>query len=318
VLDIQQRNRELTARNLETSRARIAAGWSSQREVLRWESQLATNDTEVVDARTRMLVQRFELNRVRNQLAESPIEAVPAGIEEYGFVYAREAIAQAIAKPEGDRSLRDLLVQVGLTRSPVLVAIDASIAAGERLFTSNKRAFWVPSLGFGAGVDYLAAGSGGSGLDFNVTEWGVGAALSFPLFEGGAKLASLRQTREGLSSLRIQRRATAQSIDQGIRAAFAAATGNYEALAFARVQEAAAGRNFELANESYVLGVASILSLLDAQQQQLTAKQGVTDSIYNFLEAVIAAEKQMALYPFLEPEPEMTELLDRVERQLQP
>jgi outer membrane protein TolC len=40
-LDIQQRNRELTARNLETSRARIAAGWSSEREVLRWESQLA-------------------------------------------------------------------------------------------------------------------------------------------------------------------------------------------------------------------------------------------------------------------------------------
>ena len=31
VLDIQQRNRELTARNLETSRARIAAGWSSER-----------------------------------------------------------------------------------------------------------------------------------------------------------------------------------------------------------------------------------------------------------------------------------------------
>jgi hypothetical protein len=32
---------------------------------------------------------------------------------------------------------------------------------------------------------------------------------------------------------------------------------------------------------------------------------------------LIAAEEQMALYPFLEPEPEMTELLDRFEQELQ-
>ena len=39
---------------------------------------------------------------------------------------------------------------------------------------------------------------------------------------------------------------------------------------------------------------------------------------YDFLEAVIAAEDQMALYPFLEPGPEMAALLDRFERELQP
>jgi len=56
LLDVEERNRELTARNLETSRARIAAGWSSEREVLRWESQLASNDTDVVRARTTLPV----------------------------------------------------------------------------------------------------------------------------------------------------------------------------------------------------------------------------------------------------------------------
>ena len=315
-LDIQERNRALTARNLETSRVRIAAGWSSEREVLRWESQLAMNDADVIEARTQVLVNRFELNRVRNLPTETPIQLRSAGIEEYGFVYAREGIARAIAAPESDRRLRDLLVSIGLARSPELAQIDAAIAASERLNTANNRAFWVPTLSAAAGIDHLAASSSGSS-DFDKTEWGVGATLMFPLLEGGAKFARLRQTGETLTGLRVQRRATGQSVDQGIRAAFATASGAYQSVATARRQEAAAQRNFELVDESYVLGVASILSLLDAQAQLLSANLAVADSIYTFLEALLDAEKQMALYPFLESESEMTELLDRLERQVQ-
>jgi outer membrane protein len=317
-LDIQQRNRALTARNLETSRARIAAGWSSEREVLRWESQLAMNDIDVVGDRTQVLVNRFELNRVRNLSAEAVIAPLPAGIEEYGFVYAREGIADAIAKPESDHRLRDLLVAIGLARSPELAQIDAAIAASERLLAANKRAFWVPSVSAAAAIDHLAASSSGSSTpDFNATEWGAQATLTFPLLEGGAKFARLRQTGEALSGLRVQRRATGQSVDQSIRAAFAAASGAYQNVANARRQEAAAQRNFELVDESYVLGVASILSLLDAQAQLLSANLAVANVIYDFLEAVIDAEKQLSLFPFLEPEAEMTALLDRIERQLQ-
>jgi outer membrane protein len=317
-LDIQERNRGLTASNLETSRARIAAGWSSEREVLRWESQLAMNDTDVVDARTQVLVNRFELNRVRNLSAEAAIVPLPAGIEEYGFVYAREGIVDAIAAPKNDQRLRDLLVAIGLARSPELAQIDSAIAASDRLLAANKRAFWVPSVGAAAAIDYLAASSSGSSApDFNQTEWGAQATLTFPLLEGGAKFARLRQTGEALSGLRVQRRATGQSVDQSIRAAFAAASGAYHNVANARRQEAAAQRNFVLVDESYVLGVASILSLLDAQSQLLSANLAVADAIYNFLEAVINAEKQLALFPFLEPEAEMTALLDRIERQLQ-
>jgi outer membrane protein TolC len=317
-LDIQQRNRELTASNLETSRARIAAGWSSEREVLRWESQLAKNDTDVVNARTQVLVNRFELNRVRNLSAEAGIVPLPASIEEYGFVYAREGIVDAIAAPESDQRLRDLLVVIGLARSPELAQIDASIAASERLLAANKRAFWVPSVSAAAAIDYLAASSSGSSTpDFNATEWGAQGTLTFPLVEGGAKFARLRQTGEALSGLRVQRRATGQSVDQSIRAAFAAASGAYDNIASARRQEAAAQRNFKLVDESYVLGVASILTLLDAQAQLLSANLAVTNSIYGFLEALIDAEKEMALYPFLEPEADMTALLDRIERQVQ-
>jgi len=171
--------------------------------------------------------------------------------------------------------------------------------------------------GQAAGIDHLAANSSSGGADFNETEWEVGAELTFPLLQGGAKFARLRQARERLASLRIERRAATESIDQSVRAAFAQASGSYAGLGYSQKQESAARRNYELVYESYVLGVASILGLLDAQSQLLAANQAVTDALYGFLEDLIAAEEQIAFYPFLEPDPEVAELLDGFERQLQ-
>ncbi len=314
VLEIQQRNRELTRRNLGTSRSRIAAGWSSDREVLRWESQLAGNDTDVRAAQVLVLQNRFELNRVRNLPPEAPVAGALATIEDYGFAYARETIAEAIVTPEQDRRMRDFLVRVGLRRSPDVAALDASIAAAERQLVASRRAFWVPSLTLGAGVEHLENFS--SGDDFDETTWGVQGVLSFPLFQGGAKFAGLEQAREALASTRTERRATAESVEQSIRAAFAQASGSFENVGFASRQVAAARRNFELVDASYTLGVASILDLLDAQAQLLTAELTLANATYGFLEGLVAAEREISFYAFLEAPADVEALLNELTREL--
>jgi outer membrane protein TolC len=279
VLQIQQRNREFTRKNIETSRARIAAGWSSDQEILRWEAQLASNDAGVRAAEVLVLQNRFELNRVRNLPPEEPTATVPASIEEYGFVYAREGISEAIVMPEEDRRMRDVLARAGLT--------------------SSRRAFWVPSLSLNAGIDHLTNRS--SDNDFRETEWGVQGVLSFPLIRGGAKFAGLDQAREALASLRTERRATALSLEQSIRAALAQSSGSFETVGFANRGVAAARRNYELVDASYTLGVSSILDLLDAQAELLGGELAYVNARYGFLESLVAAERQISLYPFLEP-----------------
>lgn len=315
-LEILRRNRELTRRNLETSRARVAAGWSSDREVLRWESQLAGNDSAVRAAEARVLQARFELNRVRNRTPESAVVVQPVTVDEYGFVYSREAIAKAIAAPEQDRRLRDVLVRVGLARSPDLVALDAAIAAGERQLTADRRAFWVPSLSLAAGIDHLVNGGNQSGTNFHLTEWVVRGVLTYPVLEGGAKFAGLRQAREALASARTTRRAAALTIEQGIRSAFAQASGSYATIDFRRRELAAAQRSYSLVESSYVLGVASILDLLDAQSQLRNAELAAMNALYDFHRDLVAAERQIALYPFLAPPAEVEAIFDGVEREL--
>lgn len=316
VLGIQRRNRDATRRNLETSRARFAAGWSGEREIVRWESQLAANDGAVRLAEAQVLQNRFELNRVRNRPPESAVATRPATVDEYGFVYGREAIAKAIVAPAQDRKLRDVLVRVGLPRSPVLAALDASIAAAERQLTANRRAFWVPSLSLAAGADHLVNGGNAAADDFNETEWVLKGLVQFPLFQGGAKTAGLRQARELLASARTQRRATALELDQRIRRALAQASGSFANIDFTRRSVEAARRNYELVDASYVLGVASTLDLLDAQSQFLDAELGAIEALYDFHEDLVAAERELALYPFLEPPADVEQILDGVERAL--
>ena len=176
--------------------------------------------------------------------------------------------------------------------------------------------FWIPSLGLKAGVNHLVEDGSASSADFDDTEWGVGAALTFPLFQGGAKFADLRQARETLATLRTQRRAALVGLDDGIRAASAQANGAYAILGAVERQQKAADRYYDLTNESYVLGVASLLSLLDAQNQRLEATIAVTNARYDFLEAVVSAEEALSFFPFLEPAAEVAAWLTTLEQEV--
>jgi outer membrane protein TolC len=312
---IQQENRELSRRNRETSRSRIAAGWSSDREILRWDVQLASNDADVRAAQVRALQSSFELNRLRNRPPEDPTPIASATIDEYGFVYAREKLAARLGDPETDRRMRDFWVRVGIRRSPELAALDSSISAVERQLTSNRRAFWVPTLTFGAGVDHLAT-ENNSSSDLETTEYYLKGVLTFPLVKGGAKIAGLEQAREALSGLRIERRATAQSLEQSIRAALAQASGSFETVGFARREATAARSNFDLVEASYTLGVDSILDLLDAQAQLLTAELSLANATYTFLQDVVAAQRELNFFAFLEHASALDSLLVELEREI--
>ena len=314
IFDLQLRNRKITSANLDTSRSLVAAGWSGEQDNLRWESQLASNDAAVREAEAQVLQNRFELNRVRNVAPESGISLLPATIETYGFVYAREAIAKTLVEPENDRRMRDNLVRVGIRRSPDLAVLDATIAAAKRQLTASRRAFWVPTLTLNAGVDHLTNKS--SSDDFNETEWGANAILSFPLFEGGDKFATRDRAVEILASQRTERMATVRTLSQSIRSAFAQASASFESIGFAHRQDDAARSNFKLVDASYTLGIDSILDLLDAQQQLLEGELSLVNATYDFLEDLVAAEREISFYAFLEPPDQIGALLDDLEREL--
>lgn len=315
ILEIQQKNRALTLKNQSTSKSRIAAGWSSDREVLRWDVELASNDSGVRAAQVATLQSTFELNRVRNLPPEASVSIISATVEDYGFVYARDVVQRALADPETDQRIRDFLVRVGIRRSPDLAAIDASVSALERQLKSDTRAFWVPTFTMAAGLDHLAADTD-NGENVGETDYYLQGVVTFPIFSGGAKVASYRQARDAVRSLRTARRAAAQSLDQSIRSSVARASGSFENIGYATRGLDAARRNFELVDASFKLGVASILDVLDAQAQLLTADLALSRAIYGFLIDVIDVQRDVNFYAFLEDPSEVEGIVSELERTL--
>jgi outer membrane protein len=314
ILAIEERNRELTRANRETSSARIAAGWSSDREILRWDVQLAANDADVTAARVDAMQSLFEFNRVQNLPPENSASIRKATLQEHGFVFSRPQIASIVATPDGARRMRDFFVRMGLQRSPDLMALTSAIRGSERQLTANRRAFWVPTFKLVGSVEHLASESDQD--DVTATEWTAKAVATFPLFQGGAKFSGLAQAKASLASLRLTRRSFAQSLEQSIRSAVAQANGAFESVNFARRQSEAARRNFELVDASYTLGMMSILDLLDAQQQRLSADRSLVDASYGFLRDLFALERVVTFYPFLEPPDEVEALLTTLESDL--
>jgi outer membrane protein len=309
--EIQKRNREITSKNVEITRARIATGYSSEREVLRWESQLAGNDQDLENAGAQTLIDLFELNAIRNRPLETPVLALPASAAEYGFLYTREEVVRAVATPVTARKFRDAVVAFGVERSPVLVAINESIEAEKRRLTANQRSFWVPTVSLDAIVNRFEADDAEtSGEHLDNTEWSVGVGFTLPLFAGGSRVAELRQTTQQLSSFQLQYAANALSISQGIRSALASSTAAFSNIGSAHTQRESAQKNYDLVNRSYESGVASILSLLDAQNQLLTSELALKNARYDFLTALVSLEQQIAFYPFIEPQEEVDRFLD--------
>ena len=72
----------------------------------------------------------------------------------------------------------------------------------------------------------------------------------------------------------------------------------------------------DLSGASYTLGVASILDLLDAQSELLRAELALTNARYSFLEDLVAAEREISFYAFLQAPADVEALLNELVRVL--
>ena len=317
LLGVQEENLELTRQNLAIAEVREQAGAGTYQEVLRLQSQVYSNQRQLLAQQSNVLVNRFALNQVRNRPAEDAAELEQLSVERDGFVFSSEIVAAALADETKARIVRDYLVGMGLSNSPSLRSLDREIEAQTRQLTSNRR-WLVPSAQFTAGADafLLTGGQRADEVD-KKWFWKLGAALSWTPFDGAASTARVRQTSAELQSLRLQRVELQSSLEQGVRANVAVAMSSYQAIGLAQAQADTAARNFGLVRDSYLEGESSLVTLLDAQEQTLAANSSLTTALHQFLSDLLAAEQTMGFFPFLEPQDEVVAKIRDLERLLQ-
>ncbi len=219
-------------------------------------------------------------------------------------------------------AFRNFAVEEAFSYRSELKSFDAAIAAKERLKTAAGRAFWLPEFTVEGEVEeYFSedgAGQRGAVRDgLDDTDWQVGVFARLPLFEGGRKSGALNRNRQELARLKTDRRAAAERIAQDMLSALNRTRASYPGISLSREAADAANRNLVLITDSYVQGIKSIIDLLDAQNQALTADQAAANAVYNFLIDLMGVQRAMGEFILFQPEEERKAWRQRAEQYLQ-
>jgi len=244
----------------ERAQRRLDAGTAAELEVLRARASLQEARAQLASAEARVGLSTRSLARLMGVDSENVATA-------------------ALADVSPGRTPTDADT---LARSPVIEQADrAALAAQARL--SEERAGRFPTVQAGAALLDFGTLDGG-----HLTEWQAGLQVSWPVFTGGARSASLRRAEAELAAARSDVDAAALQVAQAIDAAEASvieADAREEALASAVTQWEEVARIEALALEAGS-GVQS--DLLRAQAGLFQARAGHARARYDAVLSRIA------------------------------
>jgi outer membrane protein len=193
-----------------------------------------------------------------------------AGLAERALARTMGVEADAlVGRALADVALSSAPARASSGESPVVRQANRAVAVAEA-HLSEERAARLPSLSLGAGVQDFGTVDGG-----HVVEWRSGVELSWPMFTGGARSASVRRAAADVDAARAELEAARRRVDQEIDAA---ATAIVEADARVEALEAAVAQWEEVARiEALALeaGSGEQRDLLRAQAGLFEARAGL-------------------------------------------
>ncbi|MFK8017965.1 MAG: TolC family protein [Gammaproteobacteria bacterium] len=301
-LKIQQENLGLTKSNLELARDRVRAGSASNADVYRWEARLAEARSTVFAARAALRQAEDALNRLLNQAAGTPLRlGTPSKNDP--FTMTVEDFDRLVNSPRRFDWFMDFSVVVGLEQAPELAQLQAQLEAVARDRVARRRAYFVPDVSVQAQYsDSIDASGLGSGSDFDtVNDWSVSLNASWPLFDSGQRRSQLSRATLQERQLTTQIAATRQRIEQSVRSAMHVAQSSYVNIDLSQSGAEASRKNLALVSDAYRQGSVTIIELLDAQNQSLSADLNANNAIHDFLINIMNYQRAVGSFDFLLP-----------------
>jgi len=131
-----------------------------------------------------------------------------------------------------------------------------------------------------------------TGSDYPLqSNWELGAAVSFSIFNGGLTLAQVGEAEANLASLQFEEAAQRNTITLEVRQATLDLHRAEEAIAVAEKGLQQARENAALAGGRYRTGIGSFIEVTDAQASRSSAEASHVQTLYSYKTAVAALER---------------------------
>lgn len=254
LIRVQEQALERADLNLRSARGFFEVGTRPKSDVARAEVDVANARVLLIQARNAERLARVALNTAMGIAADTPTEVQDNLVYQAMTLDRGQLQAQALAQRPEYKQARLRVNEA-----------DARMRAAFRDFFPevNATAFY-----------------GGRRADLNEI-WEVGVALSWTIFDGGNKIARLRETKATVEATQARVKATELDISSQVEQAQLSVNEAQERIGAAQTAVASAQENFRLAQGRFDAGVGTILELTDAQlfltQAQSTEAQALAD-----------------------------------------
>ncbi len=323
---IEKENLNLTRSNLELAKVRQSIGIAGPAEVYRWESAIANSRQEVLRAISSRQQAERALNRLLNRPLDELFTTQDVALDDPFLMTSNEQFMKAVDNPWALAVFRSFMVREGLANSVELRRLDAAIAAQERQLASANRSFWAPTAGLtgevtqyfaeeGEGTDPVMLPEALGGASFprsDDTDWSVGLRVALPLFEGGGRFADRKRAIEELARLQIERQAVRERVALAIETAVLKIQASFPSIRLSRDAREASIQNLELVQDSYSLGVVSVIDLIDAQTSALVSSQVAANAVYDFLIDLMEMQRAANDFDFFKTPEDREEWFNRL------
>lgn len=298
--EIDIENLKLTRSNLQTARSRLSLGAGGREEVYRWETQEAQNISAVYDSQASFQAARWELTRLLGKNNQSWYVAEKNPLQD-GLFY-QDAWTDLLAR-EVTPALRARLAEVATANSPDLAQQRLQQDLAKTNYKASLQSLFLPSLSMTATyqdvLDQQFASEGG--LFPNQTEgaWSVSVGAGYPIFNGGRRFHQVAQNRARVRERDLQ---AAARTDQVVNTAYNAleqARADWLQIAPAERAAERAAATLQIVRSKYEQGTASLLDLLEAQEQALAGRRQSALAHYAYLGAVFQLQRALNDFPFL-------------------
>ena len=260
LIALNERRIDQADQNLAAAERRLDAGRATRSDVLRARLELSNARQALLESQTQLRTSMYGLGQV-----------VGVG----GPVAARAPDRLA---PEPLAMGRDALRALVAERAPAVAAAEAEVSVAEAGL-SQSRASYYPTVSVSGGYNWS---NQEFGLDQGLTSWSTRLSLSYPLFNGLQREASVDRANAQLTV------AEARASDAG-RAAITELEGLMASLELAELRIAileesvdVAREDFRVQQERYELGAATILELVSSQIALQQAENDLINARYDY------------------------------------
>ena len=267
-LEIATANMARLSQYRNSVETRVKVGEQTKTALLRAEGELSGARAEYVKATNALLLSRAALMRA-------------TGVED-DFRLKEEKNPLS-----GEHELRELR-KTALESRADLKSYDMQTQMAARQVKYAQGAFW-PNVGLFA--VYNGADQNPVTASLNRESVYGGVSLSFPFFEGGLRMAELKEARAKERQARLMYEDAKKSVDVELQGAYLELETLKGSLVYLSDQLTFAQDNYDSVLRQYENGLATSLDVMDANNLLLTSEKNYADTLYGYQLAQLKVRK---------------------------